>query len=114
MKLFSIITLFQLLAFTGFTANEKKKDNFTLPDAIGGGKNGWFDAKNLPTSIKINDEWVLPRGGTMEWLMTKGYVPHPDKKNIMIPNPFDNRYKEPRSIIPVSYTHLTLPTICSV
>ena len=42
------------------------------------------DAKNLPTSIKINDEWVLPRGGTMEWLMTKGYVPHPNKKNIMV------------------------------
>ena len=116
MKIFVIITLFQLLAFTGFTATKKKKDNFTLPDAIGGGKNGWFDAKNLPTSIKINDEWVLPRGGTMEWLMTKGYVPHPDKKNIMIPNPFDKRYKEPRTIIqpslatnPLEYIYIPKP-----
>lgn len=116
MKLFVTITLFQLLAFTGFTANEKKKNNFTLPDAIGGGKNGWFDAKNLPTSIKINDEWVLPRGGTMEWLMTKGYVPHPDKKNIMIPNPFDKRYKEPRTTIqpslatnPLEYIYVPKP-----
>jgi len=98
-KIFFLIALFQFLGLTGFTANKKDKENFTLPDAIGGGKNGWFDAKNLPTSIKINDEWVLPRGGTMEWLMTKGYVPHPNKKNIMIPNPFDKRYKEPRTVI---------------
>lgn len=99
MKIHYIPALFQLLFLTGIFANEKSKIKFTLPDAIGGEKNGWFDAKNLPTSIKINDEWVLPRGGTMEWLMTKGYVPHPKKKNIMVPNPFDKRYKVPRTII---------------
>ena len=99
MRNYFIIALLPILAFSDITANKKNTKDFTLPDAIGGGKNGWFDAKNLPTSIKINDEWVLPRGGTMEWLMTKGYVPHPNKKNVMIRNPFDKRYKEPRTII---------------
>jgi len=98
-KIYFIIALLPFLAFADVTPQKKNTKEFTLPDAIGGGKNGWFDARNLPTSIKINDEWVLPRGGTMEWLMTKGYVPHPNKKNVMIGNPFDKRYKEPRTII---------------
>ena len=48
--------------------------------------------------------------------MTKGYVPHPDKKNIMIPNPFDKRYKEPRTTIqpslatnPLEYIYVPKP-----
>lgn len=76
----------------------KKNDDFRLRPAIGGQQNGWFDAKGLPTAIKINDRWELPRGGTMEWLMKNGYVPDAERKNVMIPNPFDNRYEEPRPI----------------
>ncbi|MBT3636884.1 MAG: hypothetical protein HN531_08090 [Opitutae bacterium] len=75
-----------------------KKDDFRLRPAIGGEQNGWFDAEGLPTALKINDQWVLPRGGTMEWLMKKGYVPDSERKNVMVPNPFDKRYKVPRRI----------------
>ena len=74
--------------------NKKEKKPFKLRPSISGDQTGWFDAEGLPTSIKINDEWVLPRGGTMEWLMTKGYVPDSEDKNIMRPNPFDSRYKK--------------------
>lgn len=83
--------LVQIIAET----KKKKHSNFKLRPAWGGEQTGWFDAEGLPTSIKINDEWVLPRGGTMEWLMTKGYVPDAENKNIMKPNPFDKRYKKP-------------------
>ena len=76
-------------------AKKKDRDDFNLRPALGGGQSGWFDAQGLPTSIKINDEWVLPRGGTMEWLMSKGYVPDSKDTNIMKPNPFDKRYKKP-------------------
>jgi hypothetical protein len=34
----------------------------------------------------------------MEWLMRKGYVPDAERKNVMVPNPFDKRYKEPRPL----------------
>ena len=74
--------------------NKKEKKAFKLRPSISGDQTGWFDAEGLPTSIKINNEWVLPRGGTMEWLMTKGYVPDSEDKNIMRPNPFDSRYKK--------------------
>ena len=69
--------LVQIIAET----KKKKHSNFKLRPAWGGEQTGWFDAEGLPTSIKINDEWVLPRGGTMEWLMTKGYVPDAENKN---------------------------------
>ncbi len=78
-------------------AKKNSKDEFKLPPAIGGGQTGWLNVERLPTSIKINDEWVLPRGGTMEWLMSKGYVPDSENSNTMKPNPFDKRYKAPRN-----------------
>jgi len=87
----------QLFYFAEAKQPEGKND-FRLRPAIGGEQNGWFDAKGLPTALKINNEWVLPRGGTMEWLMSKGYVPHAERKNAMTPNPFDKRYKEPRPL----------------
>ncbi len=34
----------------------------------------------------------------MEWLMKKGYVPDAERKNVMVPNPFDKRYKVPRRV----------------
>lgn len=74
----------------------KKNDDFRFRPAIGGQQNGWFDAKGLPTAIKINDRWVLQRGGTMEWLIARGYVPDAEREGVMIPNPFDNRYTPPR------------------
>ena len=78
------------------SAQEKKSDrNFQLRPAKGGGQNGLLDAEGMPTAIKINGEWVLPRKGAVEWLMSKGYVPHPKHKNIMIPNLSDKRYKKP-------------------
>jgi hypothetical protein len=78
------------------SAQEKKSDrNFQLRPAKGGGQTGLLDAEGMPTAIKINDEWVYPRKGAVEWLMSKGYVPHPEHKNIMIPNLSDKRYKKP-------------------
>ena len=78
------------------SAQEKKSDrNFQLRPAKGGGQTGLLDAEGMPTAIKINDEWVYPRKGAVEWLMSKGYVPHPKHKNIMIPNLSDKRYKKP-------------------
>jgi len=84
-----------LLVLSLVEAKKKDKDNFDLRPAIGGEQSGWFDAEGLPTAIKINNEWVLPRSGTMEWLMSKGYVPDSKDKGIMKPNPFDKRYKKP-------------------
>ena len=34
----------------------------------------------------------------MEWLMKQGYVPDAERKNVMVPNPFDKRYKVPRRV----------------
>ena len=84
-----------LLFLSLLEAKKKDRDDFKLRPALGGEQSGWFDAQGLPTSIKINDEWVLPRGGTMEWLMSKGYVPDSKDTSIMKPNPFDKRYKKP-------------------
>ena len=104
-----------MLYLSCFFAGAKQtgtKDDFRLRPAIGGEQNGWFDAEGLPTALKINDQWVLPRGGTMEWLMKKGYVPDAERKNVMVPNPFDKRYKVPRRVYlpslatrPVDFIH---------
>ena len=85
---------FGLIILNAQEQNLKKE--FKLRPSLSGEQQGWFDAEGLPTSIKINERWVLPRGGTMEWLMSKGYVPDDEKSNIMKPNPFDKRYKIPR------------------
>ena len=101
-----------LFCFFAGAKQTGEKDDFRLRPAIGGEQNGWFDAEGLPTALKINDQWVLPRGGTMEWLMKKGYVPDAERKNVMVPNPFDKRYKVPRRIYlpslatrPVDFIH---------
>jgi hypothetical protein len=96
MKWFFYINLyiFGLIILNAQEQNLKKE--FKLRPSLSGEQQGWFDAEGLPTSIKINERWVLPRGGTMEWLMSKGYVPDDEKSNIMKPNPFDKRYKIPR------------------
>ncbi len=94
-----ILPLFPLVSFFAEAQKSDDTENFRLRPAIGGGQTGWFDAKGLPTALKINDHWVLPRGGTMEWLMKKGYVIDAEKTNVMRPNPFDKRYKEPRQLI---------------
>jgi hypothetical protein len=91
LKAVSIFLIFLSLV----QAKKKDRSNFDLRPAIGGEQSGWFDAEGLPTAIKINNEWVLPRSGTMEWLMSKGYVPDTKDKSIMKPNPFDKRYKKP-------------------
>jgi len=98
-KLLLFINLFLLLYTTLFSQKKTTSKDFKLRPSKQGGQVGWFDAEGLPTSIKINDEWVLPRNGTMEWLMTKGYVPDSDDKNVMKPNPKDKRYRPPRRIL---------------
>ena len=52
----------------------------------------------------------------MEWLMSKGYVPDSDNANVMKPNPFDKRYKEPRhrylpplATTPIDYIYVPKP-----
>ena len=52
----------------------------------------------------------------MEWLMSKGYVPDSDNANVMKPNPFDKRYKEPRhrylpplATTPIEYIYAPKP-----
>ena len=85
-------------------AKKDPKKDFK-PPAIGGGQTGWLDVERLPTSIKINDEWVLPRGGTMEWLMSKGYVPDGDNTNVMKPNPLT---KDTKNLDTDTYRHLQL------
>ena len=115
--MFLIKPLVFFLFFLSFLGAKKDpKKDFKLPPAIGGGQTGWLDVERLPTSIKINDEWVLPRGGTMEWLMSKGYVPDSDNANVMKPNPFDKRYKEPRhrylpplATTPIDYIYVPKP-----
>jgi hypothetical protein len=94
-----ILPLFPLVSFFAEAQKSDDTENFRLRPAIGGAQNGWFDAEGLPTALKINDHWVLPRGGTMEWLMKKGYVIDAEKTNVMRPNPFDKRYKKPRQLI---------------
>jgi hypothetical protein len=94
-----ILPLIPLIAPFAESKKTGEAENFRLKPAIGGGQSGWLDAKDLPTAIKINNQWVLPRGGTMEWLMKKGYVTDPKNNHVMRPNPFDKRYKEPRQLI---------------
>ena len=96
MKWFSYINLCFFGLITSNAQEQILKKEFKLRPSLSGEQQGWFDAEGLPTSIKINERWVLPRGGTMEWLMSKGYVPDDEKSNIMKPNPFDKRYKTPR------------------
>ena len=50
--------------------------------------------KDVPTSIKINDKWVLPRGGTIEMLLNKGYKIDPEKPHVLKPDPLHPKYKE--------------------
>ena len=68
-----------------------------LPAAIGGGQTGFMDVQRLPTSKRINGQWVLPRGGTVEKLMAMGYVPSPTSPNVFVPNLKDKRYKPHRN-----------------
>ena len=70
LKAVSIFLIFLSLV----QAKKKDRSNFDLRPAIGGEQSGWFDAEGLPTAIKINNEWVLPRSGTMEWLDRKSVV----------------------------------------
>jgi hypothetical protein len=98
-KLLLFINLFLLLYTTLFSQKKTTSKDFKFRPSKQGGQVGSFDAEGLPTSIKINDEWVLPRNGTMEWLMTKGYVPDSDDRNVMKPNPNDKRYRPPRRIL---------------
>jgi hypothetical protein len=101
MSLKTVSKYFAIVCMPFFASGENQigeKKDFRLRPAIGGEQNGWFDAKGLPTALKINNQWVLPRGGTMEWLMSKGYVPHAERKDVMTPNPFDKRYQEPRPV----------------
>jgi hypothetical protein len=101
MKWFFYTNLCFFWLITVNAQDQKLKKEFKLRPSLSGDQQGWFDAEGLPTSIKINEQWVLPRGGTMEWLMSKGYVPDDEKSNIMKPNPFDNRYRKPRrKIVP--------------
>lgn len=94
-----IITIIFIMASSALVAQKNENaDNFSLRPSTSGGQTGYFNAKGLPTALKINGEWVLPRGGTMEWLMTKGYVPDKERANIMVPNPHDKRYKKTRPI----------------
>jgi len=93
------INSFLFLYTTLFSQKKTTGKDFKFRPSKQGGQVGWFDAEGLPTSIKINDEWVLPRNGTMEWLMTKGYVPDSDNNNVMRPNPKDKRYRPPRLIL---------------
>ena len=99
MKLLLLINSLLLLYATLFSQKMTTKKDFNLRPSKQGGQVGSFDAEGLPTSIKINNQWVLPRGGTMEWLMTKGYVPDIDDNNVMKPNPFDKRYRPPRRLL---------------
>ena len=102
MRLHALRLVLPLIPLISFLLEAKKPDqteDFRLRPAIGGGQTGWFDAKGLPTAFKVNDRWVLPRGGTMEWLMKKGYVTDAQNSTVMRPNPFDKRYKEPRQVI---------------
>ena len=99
MKTVAISLIFICMVFLlGQAKQTGKKDDFRLRPAIGGEQTGWFNAEGLPTALKINDQWVLPRGGTMEWLMKQGYVPDAERKDVMVPNPFDKRYKVPRRV----------------
>tara|TARA_Y100000356_G_C11184846_1_gene248857 strand:+ start:303 stop:761 length:459 start_codon:yes stop_codon:yes gene_type:complete len=50
--------------------------------------------KDVPTSIKINDKWVLPRGGTMERLLAKGYKIDPNRPSVLIPDPNHPKYND--------------------
>ena len=111
------LALLLLVLFMQVVAQEKKTDrNFQLKSARGGGQTGLLNAKGMPTAIKINDEWVYPRKGAVEWLMSKGYVPHPKHNNIMIPNLKDPRYKKPSArhmpslaTTPIDYIYIPKP-----
>ena len=94
----SIFPLLCLLSGPLQGSSQERKEDFKLRPTLTGKQTGWLDAKDLPTAIKINDHWVLPRGGTMEWLMRKGYVPDTERTNVMKPNPYDKRYREPGPI----------------
>lgn len=101
---------------TFLLAKKDLKKHFKLPPAKGGAQTGWLDVERLPTSIKINDEWVLPRGGTVEYFMSKGYVPDSEDPNIMRPNPYDKRYKDPKprhlpslATSPIQYFYVPKP-----
>lgn len=94
------MTLSLLAAFTsGFAllANTPNPQSPGLPPAIGGGQTGFMNVQRLPTSIHVNGQWVLPRGGTVEKLMAMGYVPSPTNPNTFVANPKDKRYKPNRN-----------------
>ena len=102
MKLRALTLILPLIPMVSFFAESKKSsnaDDFRLRPSVGGNQTGWLDAKGLPTAIHMNGRWVLPRGGTMEWLMKKGYVTDPENSSVMKPNPHDKRYKKPRPIV---------------
>lgn len=97
----NLLKLFLLLLTFGFfsasLANTPNPQARRLPPAIGGGQTGFMNVQRLPTSIYINGQWVLPRGGTVEKLMAMGYLPSPSNPTAFVGNPTDKRYKVPRN-----------------
>ena len=53
-----------------------------------------IDYSKTPTSIKINGEWTFPRGGTIDRLLSKGYMVDPSNPSCLKPNPVHPKYAE--------------------
>jgi hypothetical protein len=53
-----------------------------------------IDYSKVPTAIKINGQWTLPRGGTIDRLLKKGYMINPEHPCSLMPNPQHPKYAE--------------------
>ena len=53
-----------------------------------------IDYSKTPTAIKINGKWTLPRGGTIDRLLSKGYMIDPSNPSCLKPNPLHPKYNE--------------------
>lgn len=54
-----------------------------------------MDLRGVPTAFELNGRLVLPRGGAVAYMLSKGYVRSPDNPYVWVANPHDPRYKRP-------------------
>ena len=54
-----------------------------------------MDLRKVPTAFELNGRLVLPRGGAVSYMLSKGYVPSPNNPHLWVANPHDPRYKRP-------------------
>ena len=53
-----------------------------------------IDYSQTPTAIQINGKWTFARGGTIDRLLSKGYMIDPNNPTCLKPNPLHPRYDE--------------------